>query len=115
MTLKLLMQLRALYAIVLRWSKDMNIRKTSVVGLAFPIGLAFSPLPELQAATFVSPGSQPNTDNVLQSVKMKKKAYKKRGKNKMGKKSRRSASKGSSCGTYMYRSKGRCVDARNKK
>jgi hypothetical protein len=47
---------------------------------------------------------------------MKKKAYKKAGKRKAGKRKRgrKAASKGGSCGTYKYRKKGKCVDARNK-
>jgi hypothetical protein len=93
----------------------MTQRKMWLSGLAFAIAIALSPLPELHAATFAGPGSQPRSDNVVQSAKMKKKATKKRAKKKAKKKSRRAASKGSSCGTYMYRSKGKCVDARNKK
>ena len=41
----------------------------------------------------------------------KKKAGKKKRKGKKGKK----ASSGKSCGTYMYRKGGKCLDARNKK
>ena len=37
----------------------MRIRKTFIAALALAIAIAFSPLTELQAATFVSPGSQP--------------------------------------------------------
>ena len=95
----------------------MRIRKTLVAALALAIAIAFSPLPELQAATFVNPGSQPGTDNLTQTVKMKKKAKKKakkKGKKKKGKKARSKAGK---CGTYMYFSKKtkKCADARNKK
>ena len=56
------------------------------------------------------------SDKLVQSVKMKKKAYKKAGKRKAGKRKRgrKAASKGGSCGTYKYRKKGKCVDARNK-
>ena len=62
----------------------MRIRKTLITALAVAIAIAFSPLPELQAATFVSPGSQPGTDNLTQTVKMKKKkkSYKKAAKKK---------------------------------
>ena len=62
----------------------MSIRKTLIVGLALAIAIAFSPLPELQAATFVNPGSQPGGDNLTQTVKMKKKkkSYKKAAKKK---------------------------------
>ena len=52
----------------------MSIRKTLIAGLALAVAVAFSPLPELQAATFVNPGSQPGTDNLAQSVKTKRKA-----------------------------------------
>jgi hypothetical protein len=95
----------------------MKIRKTLIASLALAIAVAFSPLPELQAATFVNPGSQPGSDNLTQTVKMKKKGYRKAGKRKMGKRKRgrRAASRRSSCGVNMYRKKGKCMDARNKK
>jgi hypothetical protein len=101
----------------------MRIRKTFITMLALAIAIAFSPLPELQAATFVSPGSQPGTDNLTHAVQMKKKkkAGKKKGKKKKGKKRRkgkRAKSKGpGKCGAYMYWSKKRkrCLDARAKK
>lgn len=92
----------------------MVIRKTLITALAMAIALAFSPLPQLQAATFMSPGSQPGTDNLTQTVKAKKKAKKaKKGK----KKSKKAKSKAGKCGTYMYFSKKtkKCADARSKK
>jgi hypothetical protein len=93
----------------------MRIRKTLISALALAIAVAFSPLPELQAATLVGPGSQPGTDNLIQTVKMKKKAKKagKKGKKKRGKKA---GSKAGRCGTYMYFSKktNKCMDARKK-
>ena len=94
----------------------MRIRKTLIATLALAIAIAFSPLPELQAATFVNPGSQPGTDNLTQTVKMKKKGYRKAGKRKRGKRGKRARSKAGTCGTYKYFSrKGRkCMDARNK-
>jgi hypothetical protein len=77
------------------------------------VAIAFSPLPELQAAPFAGTGSQPTTDNLLQSAKAKKKGSKKAGKRKRGKKK---ASGGSaSCGTYKYHKGGKCLDARDKK
>jgi hypothetical protein len=78
------------------------------------IAVAFSPLPELQAASLVGPGSQPGTDNLIQTVKAKKKA-KKAGKKK-GKKGKKARSKAGKCGTYMYFSKKtkKCMDARKK-
>jgi hypothetical protein len=51
----------------------MRIRKTLITALAVAIAIAFSPLPELNAATFVNPGSQPGADNQTHVVKMKKK------------------------------------------
>ena len=93
----------------------MRIRKTFISMLALAIAIAFSPLPELQAATFVNPGSQPGTENlahVVKAKKGKKKAKKKKGKKKKGK---RAKSKGpGKCGAYMYYSKKKkkCVDAR---
>ena len=95
----------------------MRIRKTLIAVLALAIAIAFSPLPELQAATFVNPGSQPGTDNLTQTVKMKKKAGKKAGKKRKGKrKGKRAGSKAGKCGTYMYFSKKtrKCMDARKK-
>src|ERR1700752_3011193 len=99
----------------------MRIRKTLITALAVAIAIAFSPLPELNAATFVNPGSQPRADNQTHVAKMKKKkkAYGKKAKKKKGKKKRakRARSKAGSCGTSMYWSKKsrKCLDARNKK
>jgi hypothetical protein len=94
----------------------MRIRKTLITALAVAIALAFSPLPELQAATFMSPGSQPGTDNLTQTVKAKKKAKKAGKKSKGKKKGKRARSKAGKCGTYMYFSKKtkKCMDARKK-
>ena len=91
----------------------MRIRKTLIAILALAVAIAFSPLSELQAATFANPGSQPGSDNLTQTVKMKKKGYKKAGKKKRGKRARSKAGK---CGTYKYFSKKtrKCADARNK-
>jgi hypothetical protein len=90
----------------------MRIRKTFLSMLALAIAIAFSPLPELQAATFVNPGSQPGTENLAHVVKAKKKGKKRKGKKRKGK---RAKSKGpGKCGTYMYwsKKKKRCRDAR---
>ena len=94
----------------------MRIRKTLISALALAIAVAFSPLPELQAAGMAIPGSQPVSDKLVQSVKMKKKTYRKAGKRKMGKRTRgkRAKSRGGCKGTYMYRKRGKCMDARNK-
>ena len=89
----------------------MTTRKAWLSGLALAIAIALSPLPEVQAAP-LGPSGQPAAKSFLHVAKAKK-AGKKR--MKKAKKSRRAASKGGSCGTYMYRSKGKCVDARNKK
>ena len=93
----------------------MRIRKTLITALALAIAIAFSPLPELQAATLMGPGSQPGTDNITDTVKAKKKAKAKKGKKK--KKGKKARSKAGKCGTYMYYSKKtrKCMDARNKK
>jgi hypothetical protein len=93
----------------------MSIRKTLISSLALAIALAFSPLPELQAATFVNAGSQPGTDNLAQSVKLKRKAKTaKMKRHRKYRKGKRAGSRAGSCGVYMYRKKGRCTDARNK-
>jgi len=74
----------------------MSIRKTFIATLAVGIAAAFSPLPELHAAIF-NPDLQPRSDRLVQSIKMKKKEYKKTGKRKVGKHKKRrhrAASKG---------------------
>src|SRR5215475_8970386 len=93
--------------------RKMSIRKTFIAALAVAVAAAFSP--ELQAATF-NPGSQVGSSSLVQTI-AKKKSTKKAGKKSKGKrKARKAGSKGkSSCGTYMYRKGGKCVDARNKK
>jgi hypothetical protein len=91
----------------------MRIRKALIAVLALAIAIAFSPLTELQAATFVSPDTKVSSDNVTHQV-AKKKSKKKAGK----KKGKKAKSKGpGKCGTYMYYSKKakKCVDARSKK
>jgi hypothetical protein len=93
----------------------MSIRKTFIAALAVALAAAFSPISELQAATF-NPGSQVGSSSLVQTI-AKKKSTKKAGKKKSkGKRKARRAGKGkSSCGTFMYRKGGKCVDARNKK
>ena len=91
------------------------MRKTFLTMLALAIAIAFSPLPELQAATFVNPGSQPGTENLAHVVKAKKKGKKKGKRGKRRGKGKRAKSKGpGKCGAYMYYSKKKrkCVDAR---
>jgi hypothetical protein len=94
----------------------MPIRKTLIASLALAIAVAFSPVPELQAATLVGPGSQPETTSLVQSVKAKKKSMKKHGKKmRKHKKGKRAGSKGPGrCGMNMYWKKGKCMDARSK-
>ena len=97
----------------------MRIRKTLITALAVAIAVAFSPLPELQAATFVNPGSQPGAGDLTQVVKMKKKVKKMKKARKAGKRKKRgkrARSKAGHCGTYMYWNKKtrKCADARNK-
>jgi hypothetical protein len=91
----------------------MSIKKTFIAALAMAIAVAFSPIPELQAATF-NPGSQGGGSSLVQTVKAKKKVYRKSAKRSRGKR-RRAGRKGKSCGTFMYRKGGKCLDARNKK
>jgi hypothetical protein len=91
----------------------MRIRKALIAVLALAIAIAFSPLTELQAATFVSPDTKVSSDSVTHQI-AKKKGKKKKGK----KKGKKAKSKGpGKCGAYMYYSKKakKCVDARNKK
>jgi hypothetical protein len=87
-----------------------------ISALALAVAVAFSPLPELQAATFVSPASQPEADNLTLQIAKKGKRAKRKGKKR--RKGRRARSKGpGKCGTYMYWSKKRkkCWDARTGK
>ena len=79
----------------------MRIRKTLIAVLALAIAIAFSPLTELQAATFVSPDTKVSSDNLTHAPIAKKKAKKKKGK----KKGKKAKSKAGKCGTYMYYSK----------
>jgi ABC-type transporter MlaC component len=94
----------------------MQIRKTLIALLAVAIAIAFSPVQELQAASLLSPGSQPAADNVTYTVKAKK-ASKKKGKAKARKGKRaKSKSKGPGrCGVGKYWKKGKCEDASSKK
>ena len=90
----------------------MSIRKTLIAALAVAVAAAFSPISQVQAATF-HPGSQVGSSSLVQTIKAKKKSGKKHGKRSKGK--RKAGSKKSTCGTYMYRKGGKCMDARNKK
>jgi hypothetical protein len=62
------------------------------------IAVAFLPLSQGVA---LSPGSQPATERIAHSIKMKKHGY-------------RAADTSKSCGTFKYRKGGSCVDARDK-
>jgi hypothetical protein len=90
------------------------IRKFIIGFVALAVAIAFSPLADLQAATFVKPFTEASADNLTHAVKMKRKrkAQKKK-KRRKGKRAKRKAS--GSCGTYMYRKGGKCMDARLKK
>ena len=93
------------------------MRNTFLTMLALAIAIAFSPLSDLQAATFINPGAQAGAENLAHVVKAKKKE--KEGKKKKGKKKGKKAKgKGpGACGTYMYWSNKthKCMDARAKK
>src|SRR5262245_54136663 len=106
--------------------RKMSIRKTFIAAVAMAAAIAFSPIPELQAAAF-NPGSQVGSSSLVDTIQAKKKSSKKKsgkkksGKKKSGKKGKgkgkrkgkRAGGKGkSTCGTYMYKKGGKCVDAR---
>jgi ABC-type transporter MlaC component len=96
----------------------MQIRKTLIALLAVAIAIAFSPVQELQAASLLSPGSQPAADNVTYTVKAKKAAKKKGKKAKKAKKGKKAKSKSKGpgrCGVGKYWKKGKCEDASSKK
>jgi hypothetical protein len=81
--------------------------KTFIAALAAAVAVALSPVTELSAAPF-GPGSPlPSSD--LQLVQAKKKAARKTPKKKM-----KVAAAAKSCGTFMYRKGGKCLDARDK-
>ena len=90
----------------------MQIRKTLAVVLPAVVALAFSPLSELKAAPFAGSGSRAVDSKLVHSVQAKTKTTKKAGKKK---RTSKTAKSGKSCGTYMYRKGGKCLDARNKK
>jgi hypothetical protein len=86
------------------------MRKTLLTMLALAIAIAFSPLPQLQAAPLANPGSQPLMENLAHAVAAKK------GKKKKAKKKGKKKAKSKGCkGAYMYSKKGKCLDARLKK
>ena len=96
----------------------MTTTKVCLTALALAIAIAVSPVPEVQAATFAGPGSQPGTENVLQSAKIKKEASRKRAKKakkRMGAKGKKVPAAARSCGTFKYHKGGKCLDARDKK
>ena len=93
----------------------MIIRKTLIAALALATASAFSPLPELRAAPFTGSSSQPMTGELVQLVQAKKKKGVKKAKKKKAAKRKKAQRAGKSCGTYMYRKGGKCLDARNKK
>ena len=74
----------------------MRIRKALIAVLALAIAIAFSPLTELQAATFVSPDTKVSSDNVTHQIAKKK--GKKKGKKKKGKKGEGDAAGGDAAG-----------------
>lgn len=94
------------------------MRKTLIAILALAIAIAFSPIDQLQAATFANPGAQPSVDNVTHTIAAKKtkKKAKKKAKKRKGKKAKSKKGPGK-CGAYMYYSKKarKCLDARNKR
>lgn len=94
----------------------MQIRKTLIALLAVAIAIAFSPVQELQAASLLSPGSQPAADGVTYTVKAKKAAKKKgKAKAKKGKKAKSKSKGPGRCGVGKYWKKGKCEDAAAKK
>ena len=77
------------------------LRKSLVAVLGLAVTLAFSPIVPVNAAPLLGAKSQVS-DTLVELAKKKRKAKAKKG--KAGK-----------CSTFMYYSKGKCMDARNKK
>jgi hypothetical protein len=92
--------------------REMSIRKTSIVGMALAIAVGFLPL--AQAATFMSPASQPGTENLVQVAKMKHHHMHGMHHRMHGHHHRMARSHSGCGGAYMYRKGGKCMDARNK-
>ena len=96
----------------------MRIRKTLIAGLALAIAIAFSPLPELQAATFVSPGSQPGrrqSDHVVKDDE-EEQAKRRRPRRKARKRGKRARARPAVRHLHVLEQEERkCVDARLKK
>ena len=90
----------------------MKLKHGLPFALAVAVAIALSPLAQLRAApTFGS--SQDMSNDLAQTVQMKKAKKKaKKGKKAKGKKQ---AAATKSCGTFKYRKGGKCVDARDKK
>jgi hypothetical protein len=99
------------------------MRKTVLMGTALAVAIAFSPA---QAASPFGPGAQPAAENLVHSVKTKRKGKISKMMHKMAEKMkghRRHArythkhlamSHGGCRGAYMFRKGGKCMDARNK-
>ncbi len=91
-------------------------KKSLVAVLALAVALAFSPMLPVNAAPLL--GSKTLASESVVELAAKKKAVKKKAKKaKKGKKKGKKAkkSKAGKCGAFMYYSKGKCADARNKK
>jgi hypothetical protein len=77
------------------------LKKSLVAVLGLAVTLAFSPMPSVNAAPLPA-GKTQASESLVELAAKKKKAKAKK-------------SKAGKCGTFMYYSKKKCVDARDKK
>ena len=89
----------------------MRMKKTLAVAAALAIATALAPLPELQAASVISPGVAAHVDSLAQVAKAKKHTRRHKHSGRMARSKRPG-----SCGENMYfsRKAHHCVDARDK-
>jgi len=90
----------------------MRLKKTLATASALAIAIALAPMPQLQAASLISPGTL-RADSLVQIVKHKKHA-RMRAHRHMGRLAR--SKRPGSCGENMYfsRKARHCMDARDK-
>ena len=92
----------------------MRMKKTLAAASALAIAIALAPLPQVQAASLINPGSL-QADSLVQVVKAKKHSHmRKHAHRHMGRHAR--SKRPGTCGENMYwsRKDHHCMDARDK-
>jgi hypothetical protein len=87
-------------------------RKLLVAGLAAVIAAS-----SIEAVAYLKPSGKPGIESSIEFTAGKKKTKKKAANKKVSKKNKAAkvAAATKSCGTFMYRKDGKCLDARDKK